>query len=200
MTLEHAPAGRRAFITSFTLRGTQAGQILATAVFLPVAALPEHQLMTWGWRVPFWLSLLVVVVGLWIRRTIDETPPFRQEAVQGEVAKLPVAVLFRDHWADLLRVVFAAFVAVVSTIFSVYALSFAVNTVKIAMAEILWVGVLANVLTLAAIPAWAILADRVGRKRVSEVVRAVVADLGVDSDDLNTTYTIRVADRRSSSS
>ena len=58
MTLEHAPANRRAFVTSFTLSGTQAGQILATAVFLPITRLPEDQLLAWGWRVPFWLASL----------------------------------------------------------------------------------------------------------------------------------------------
>jgi hypothetical protein len=111
MTLEHAPAGRRAFMTSFTLSGTQAGQILATAVFLPVAALPEHQLMTLGWRVPFWLSLVVVVVGLCRRPSTRR----RRSGRRRSRARLR-SVLFRDHWADLLRVVFAAFVAVVSTI------------------------------------------------------------------------------------
>jgi MFS family permease len=166
MTLEHAPPHRRAYFTSFTLSGTQAGQILATAVFLPVAALPEDQLLSWGWRVPFWFSVVVVGVGFWIRRSLEETPAFQQEARHGQVAKLPLAILFRDHWADVLRVVFAAVVAVVSTIFGVYALSFAVNTVKVPRAEMLWVGVLANVVALAAIPAWAKLSDRIGRRPV----------------------------------
>src|SRR5690348_3211029 len=73
MSLEHAPEHRRAYFTSFTLSGTQAGQILATAIFLPVAALPQEDLLSWGWRVPFWCSAVVVVVGLVIRRKIDET-------------------------------------------------------------------------------------------------------------------------------
>src|SRR5204862_442870 len=53
MTLEHAPDNRRAFFTSFTLSGTQMGFILATIVFLPISALPEAELLSWGWRVPF---------------------------------------------------------------------------------------------------------------------------------------------------
>ena len=60
MSLEHADEHRRAFFTSFTLSGTQAGAILATAVFLPIGALPDEQLLTWGWRVPFWLSAVVI--------------------------------------------------------------------------------------------------------------------------------------------
>ncbi|WP_113691517.1 MFS transporter [Amycolatopsis albispora] len=162
MSLEHAPEHRRAYYTSFTLSGTQAGQILATAVFLPIAALPEDQLLSWGWRLPFWCSALVVVVGFVVRRKLDETPVFER----AEVAKLPVAVLFRDHWADVLRVVVAATIASVSTIFTVYALSYAVNTIGLERTPMLWVGVLANVLALAAIPALAALADRIGRKPV----------------------------------
>ncbi|SEF21141.1 Na+/melibiose symporter [Amycolatopsis pretoriensis] len=162
MSLEHAPERRRAYFTSFTLSGTQAGQILATAIFLPVAALPQSDLLTWGWRVPFWCSAAVVVVGFVIRRKLDETPVFERT----EVAKLPVAVLFRHHWADVLRVVVAATIASVSTIFTVYALSYAVNTIGLARTPMLWVGVLANVVALAAIPLLAGLADRVGRKPV----------------------------------
>ncbi|MEU0532603.1 MFS transporter [Amycolatopsis tolypomycina] len=162
MSLEHAPEHRRAYFTSFTLSGTQAGQILATAIFLPVAALPAEDLLTWGWRVPFWGSALVVVVGFVIRRKLDETPVFART----EVAKLPVALLFRHHWADVLRVVVAATIASVSTIFTVYALSYAVNTIGLARTPMLWVGVLANVVALAAIPLLAGLADRVGRKPV----------------------------------
>jgi MFS family permease len=166
MSLEHAPENRRAYYTSFTLSGTQAGQILATAVFLPVAALPQDQLLSWGWRVPFWLSAIVVVVGFIIRRKLDETPVFQQELAGKEKAKLPVAVLFRDHWADVLRVVVAAVIASVSTIFTVYALSYAVNSVGVARTPMLWVGVLANVVAVFTIPLWAKLADRIGRKPV----------------------------------
>jgi MFS family permease len=163
MTLEHAPPHRRAYYTSFTLSGTQAGQILATAAFLPVAALPEDALLSWGWRVPFWASALVIVVGYVIRRRLTETPVFeRQEAV----SRLPVVELFRDHWRDVLRVVLASVIASVSTIFTVYALSFAVNTEGLARTPMLWVGVLANVVALGALPLCATLADRIGRKPV----------------------------------
>ncbi|HEX7306830.1 MFS transporter [Lentzea sp.] len=162
MSLEHAPEHRRAYFTSFTLSGTQAGQILATAIFLPVAALPQDDLLSWGWRVPFWCSAVVVVVGLVIRSKIDETAAFRRT----KVAKLPAAVLFRTHWVDVLRVVLAATIASVSTIFTVYALSYAVNTIGLARTPMLWVGVLANVVALAAIPVLAGLSDRVGRKPV----------------------------------
>jgi MFS family permease len=166
MTLEHAPQHRRAYYTSFTLNGTQAGQILATAIFLPVAALPDEQLRSWGWRIPFWASAVVMVAGLVIRRTLAETPVFEREAEMGAVPKMPLVVLFRDHRADVLRVIVASLVASLSTIFTVYALSYAVNTVDLDKTPMLWVGVLANVAALAAIPLWALLSDRIGRRPV----------------------------------
>ncbi len=166
MTLEHSPEHQRAYYTSYTLSGTQGGQILATAVFLPIAALPKEQLLSWGWRVPFWISAVVVLVGYVIRRTLDETPVFKKEMEGDDVAALPMAVLFRDHWKDVLRIVVAAVIASVSTIFTVYALSYAVNTEGLDRTTMLWVGVLANTTALVAIPLCAKLADRIGRKPV----------------------------------
>ncbi|MGW1025932.1 MFS transporter [Streptomyces sp. NPDC002577] len=167
MTLEHAPAHRRGYFTSFTLNGTQAGQLLATLAFIPVAALPEDQLLSWGWRIPFWLSVVVAVVGYVIRRTLEETPAFTQQAATEGVAKLPLLVLFREHWADVLRVIAGALVASVSTIFTVWALAYATSdSVGLDRTNMLWVGALANVVALAAIPLWAKLSDRIGRRPV----------------------------------
>ena len=82
------------------------------------------------------------------------------------MAKVPTAVLFRDHWAGVLRVALAAIASTVSTIFAVYALSFAVDTKGLDQTTMLWVAIATNVVALAAIPAWATLADRIGRKPV----------------------------------
>ncbi|SNS02683.1 MFS transporter [Actinacidiphila glaucinigra] len=168
MTLEHAPPHRRGYFTSFTLNGTQAGQLLATLVFIPVASLPEDQLLIWGWRIPFWLSVAVAVVGWFIRRNVEETPAFVQQAAAAEgVARMPLLVLLRDHWADVLRVIAGALVASVSTIFTVWALAYATSdAVGLDRSDMLWVGALANLAALGAIPLWAHLSDRVGRRPV----------------------------------
>jgi MFS family permease len=166
LTLEHAPPHRRAYYTSFTLSGTQAGLILATAGFLPVSQLPEDQLLSWGWRIPFWLSAVVVAVGYIIRRTLEETPAFKEEQQDQGVPKAPLAVLFQYYMPEVIRVVFAALVSIVSTIFGVYALSYAVNTVKIDRTTMLWVAIVTNIIALIAIPLWAMLADRIGRRPV----------------------------------
>ena len=165
MTLEHAPPGRRGFFTSFTLSGTQGGQLLATLVFIPVAAMPEDQLLSWGWRVPFWLSIAVAVAGYVIRRKLAETPAFAQQAATEGVVKMPLLILLREHWADVLRVIGGAMVASVSTIFTVWALAYATSdSVGMSRSSMLWVAALANVVALAAIPLWATLSDRIGRR------------------------------------
>ncbi len=167
LTLEHAPAGRRAYFTSWTLTGTQAGFILATIVFLFVANMPDHELLTWGWRIPFWCSLVVVVVAYMVRRTLEEPEVFRAEQEGGEIAKFPVAQLLRTQPADLLRVILCSFIAVVSTVFSVFGLAFATgHAVGVSKTTMLLVAVSANVLALIMQPLLAMLADRVGRRPV----------------------------------
>jgi MFS family permease len=166
LSLEHAPEHRRAFFTSFTLGGTQAGLVIATAVFLPIAALPEHDLLTWAWRIPFWLSAVVAIFGLVIRRRIQEPPAFREEAERRGTERVPTATLLRDHWAAVLRVVLASLASTVSTIFAVYALSFAVDTNGLDNTTMLWVAIVTNLVALGTIPLWAMLADRVGRRPV----------------------------------
>ena len=170
MSFEHSPDDRRGFFTSFTLSGTQGGQVLAPAVFLPLAAiLPEDQLLSWGWRIPFLLSAIVVVLGYLIRRRLDETPAFQEETDRGEVPPAPLGVLFSEHWRGVVRVFLAAFIATVNTMFAVFALNFATSDdygIAISSTTMLWLAIVANVVAIGCIPLWARLSDRVGRKPV----------------------------------
>ncbi len=117
LTLEHAPDHRRAFFTSWTLTGTQGGLILASLVMIPFVSLPDDAELSWGWRVPFWLSAIVVVVAYFIRRRLHETPEFDEAKATGAIARMPLMPLLRNHWQDVLRVFFCAFIAAVSTVF-----------------------------------------------------------------------------------
>jgi MFS family permease len=166
LTLEHASAGNRAFFTSWTLSGTQAGAILATLVFIPITSLPEEQLLDWGWRIPFLLSFVVLIVAWLVRRTMPETPAFSQIKSKHEVARFPVQALLRDYWRDVLRVIVCALIATVSTLTAVFALGYATGNFGVARPTMLWAGVLANATALIVQPLWAILADRIGRKPV----------------------------------
>ena len=167
LTIEHAPDRRRAFYSSWTMSGVQGGQALASLAFIPVAALPANQLYSWGWRIPFLLSALVVLFGYLIRRTLSETPEFSATKAAGRVAKHPALDVIRHQWPDVLRVLFCSFYAVVSSIATVFGLAFATNhAVGVGKAAMLWAVVIANVVAVVAQPAWGALADRIGRKAI----------------------------------
>lgn len=172
VSLEHATEHRRALTTSWTLHGTQFGTLLATAVFIPFTLfLSEDALMSWGWRVPFWLSAVVVLVAFLIRRGLEEPPAFREarEAqADNEVPRgpSPLALTMRHHKAAVLRVAVAAMINTVNVVFTVWSLSFATNVVGLDRSIMLLVPVVANVVALLAIPFAGALADRFGRRPV----------------------------------
>jgi MFS family permease len=166
LSLEHAPENRRGFFTSFTLTGTQAGAILAVLVFIPFASLPDAALFSWGWRIPFFLSAAVVAVGYWVRRTLPEAPEFTKVEKAEAVAKVPIAVLLREHPLSVLRVILCALVSVVSTIFGTWSIAQGTTVLHMPKAPFLWVVALGNVIALVAIPLFGRLSDRIGRKPV----------------------------------
>lgn len=163
VSLEHSQETKRAWTTSWTLHGTQFGTLLATAVFIPFTAfLPEEALFSWGWRVPFWLSALVVLTAWLIRRGLDEPPAFKEARNQNP----PLLAVFRWHKAAVLRVASCAMVNTVNMVFTVWSLSFATSIVGLERSTMLLVSVIANGVALFAIPLAAILSDRIGRKPV----------------------------------
>ncbi|MGD6978267.1 MULTISPECIES: MFS transporter [Citricoccus] len=169
VSLEHAQEDRRAVTTSWTLQGTQFGTLLATAVFIPFTLfLTEEQLFSWGWRIPFWLSAVVVVVAWIIRRRLEEPPAFEQAKAElhGEKPATPLALMVKYHKAAVIRIACAAMINTVNVVFLVWSLSFATSVVGLDRPTMLWVAVLANAVALVVIPLAALLADRIGRKPV----------------------------------
>jgi len=168
MILEHAPFGRRGFFASFTLQGVQAGQILAAAVFLPLAALmPDEAFNSWGWRIPFLLSFVVIIAGYIIRRKVDETPAFTEESTQGEVPLAPIVQAFKLGWKDMLRVVCMALMNVIPVVAAIFGAAYAVQPaygVGFHKDVYLWIPVLGNILAVLVIPYVGNLSDRIGRR------------------------------------
>jgi MFS family permease len=168
MIVEHSPFGRRGFYGSFTLQGVQAGQVLAAAVFLPMSALlPQDAFRTWGWRIPFLLSVVVLIAGFIIRRKVDETPAFLEEENHGEVPKAPIVQAFRESGGNMVRVFFMALMNVVPTTVTTFGATYATNQaygVRMSTTTYLWISVVGNIVAVILIPFVGNLSDRIGRR------------------------------------
>jgi MFS family permease len=168
MILEHSPFGRRGFYSSFTLQGVQAGQILAAAVFLPLAHfMPADAFNSWGWRVPFLMSFVVIVAGYIIRREVAETPAFAEENQQGAVPKAPVIQALTESWSDMLRVICCSLMNVIPVVTTIFGAAYAVQPgygIGFAKDVYLWIPVMGNVVAVLVIPLVGNLSDRIGRR------------------------------------
>jgi MFS family permease len=168
MIVEHAPFGKRGYYASYTLQGTQAGQIIAAAVFLPLSAfMPEAAFNSWGWRIPFLLSALVVFAGYMIRRNVDETPAFQEENVHGEVPASPIKQAISESGPDMLRVICMALMNVVPVAATVFGAAYATQPgygVNMPKSTYLWIPVVGNLVAVVLIPFIGKLSDRIGRR------------------------------------
>lgn len=107
---ENAPTGKRALYGTFPQLGAPLGFIIANGLFLIVAALlpsdnpsrPSEAFLDWGWRIPFLFSAVMVIVGLWIRLRLVESPAFSKAVSTGKVVKLPMGEVVRNHWRELI--------------------------------------------------------------------------------------------------
>jgi MFS family permease len=168
MILEHAPFGRRGYFSSFSLQGVQAGQLLAAAVFLPIAHfMPTEAFNSYGWRIPFLLSALVIVAGYIIRREVEETPAFTEEGKHGGIPKSPIIEAFRLSWKDMLRVVCMALMNVIAVVATIFGGAYAVQPaygIGFPKDVYLWIPIAGNVLAVFIIPFVGDLSDKIGRR------------------------------------
>ncbi|MGW4898618.1 MFS transporter [Kitasatospora sp. NPDC004240] len=167
LTVENAPPGRRGLYGAVPAMGTGAGFVLATAVFGTVSLLPDDAFLSWGWRIPFLLSVVLIAFGLWLRRGIAETPAFTALERHGATVRFPIGVLLRRHPGALLRVVGITVSGFVwGYLIQAFALSYATKNLGIPRSTMLWCIALASALEIVAIPFWGWLSDRVGRRAV----------------------------------
>ena len=166
LTLEHAPDGRRAFYTSFTMSGIQFGIVISSLAFIPITLLPQAQLLAWGWRLPFLASALVTFVAYYLRRRLEEPEVFEEIKDDAAIAAVPLLDLLRRDFPNVLRVTLCALVTMVNTVFTVFALTYATEVVKLSKPMMLIVIAVANVVTVFTQPLFALLSDRIGRKPV----------------------------------
>ncbi|MCG2624446.1 MHS family MFS transporter [Arthrobacter sp. I2-34] len=166
LTLEHAPDRKRAFYTSWTMSGIMFGIVLSTLVFIPVASLPEEQLLAWGWRIPFLASAIVTVIAFVLRRLLEEPPVFEEARENEDVVKVPLVALFRHHWVTVLRITAMSLFTILNTLVNVFALSYATTVAGVDKSLMLTVIAAANLTAVAMGPLCGMLSDRIGRKPV----------------------------------
>jgi MHS family shikimate/dehydroshikimate transporter-like MFS transporter len=167
MAVEHAPPGRRGFYGSWPQIGVPAGLLLSTAVFSWFAALPEAQFLAWGWRIPFLISILLVIVGLVIRVRIVESPAFARVKTTGTEARQPIVEVLRKHPREVLLAIGARFAENGAFyVYTVFSLVYGTQRVGVDRQTVLNGILIASASALVAIPFFGGLSDRLGRRPV----------------------------------
>ena len=167
MVIEHSPPHRRGFYGSIVQIGFPLGMALGTASFFALGAMPDEQFMAWGWRVPFLASAALVVVGLFIRLRVEETPDFQRNVREGKIARFPVLDAIRRHPKDLI-IGLGARITEISWIYviTIFGLSYAVTNLGLSRSLILGAIALGATMELITIPLFGALSDRIGRRPI----------------------------------
>ncbi|MEU8382286.1 MFS transporter [Streptosporangium sp. NPDC048865] len=166
---EHGDPERRGFWASWPQAGAPGGNLLATAVLAVLAAVQtDEAFLSWGWRIPFLLSGVLVLVGLWIRLSISESPVFQQAVANAKPsASLPIVEVFRYHWRDVLIAIGARFAENVSYyVITAFVLVYATQQAGLAKPLVLNAVLIGSAIHFVSIPMWGALSDRLGRRPV----------------------------------
>ncbi len=175
MVVESAPANRRGVLGAIPQTGGFSGQLLATGIFALVTLLPEDQLLSWGWRIPFMLSFVLVLVGLYMRRRLEETPVFKEiqqreqqnPSVAQEKTSSPVVQVVRHQWRSILLIMVLRFAESVPFFMAtVFAVSYATTQLGVEKQTMLNVVMATCVLAFPMHALFGALSDKVGRRPV----------------------------------
>lgn len=167
MTVEHSGQKRRGFFGSLVNTGTTAGLLLANLAFLPVFSMEKSSMEAWGWRVPFLVSAILVVVGLVARLAVTESPEFAEVKQRNAVRKLPILDAFRSSWRNMVLVAFGIVASGTAfTMASVYSLAYGKDGLGLDNDRMLSVLLPATVVILICVPLFGTLADRIGLRAV----------------------------------
>jgi len=167
MAVEHAPPGKRGLFGSFAPLGVTVGLLLSNGVFALFAALPQEDFVSWGWRVPFLLSIVLILVGFYIRYRVSETPVFSEIAAKNVAARSPVVEAVKHHPREFLVVIGARLAENgLGYLFPVFALSYMTQQLHLPKGMVLQGNMLAYAVQLLTIPLFSALSDRIGRRPV----------------------------------
>ncbi|MCJ8508547.1 MHS family MFS transporter [Rhizobium lemnae] len=176
LATENAPPGKRSWYGMFPQLDAPVGLFLSSGIFwLLLHVISQEALLSWGWRVPFLSSIILIAIGLWVRLSITETPAFQKAIDSNERVEIPVAELFRNHKCSLVLSTFVALATfVLFYIGSAYLLSYNVKVLKISFIDALEVQLLGSVVFGLFIPIAGKLADRVGRRELLILVTILI--------------------------
>jgi metabolite-proton symporter len=184
MALEHAPARKRAFFASWPQTGVPAGIVLSAGAFYLVQLMPEEQFQSWGWRIPFITSAVLIALGLYIRMRVTESPEFAK--LQDEAARherpqqAPITEVLGKHKRSVL--IGALAIAGGNTVFylsTVYMLSHGPQDLGFERGTILVMIMLAAAIDIISMPLVAMIADRIGRKQLLQLGAVIGIVIGV---------------------
>jgi metabolite-proton symporter len=170
---EHGHPRNRGFWASWPQAGAPGGNLIATGVLALLAAVqPEDAFLSWGWRISFLLSGVLVLIGLWIRITVTESPVFQQalerEGAQQEASpKAPILGVLRHHWQDVLIAIGARLAENVSYyVITAFVLVYGTTAAGLPKGTVLNAVLIASAVHFVTIPLWGALSDRLGRRPV----------------------------------
>jgi metabolite-proton symporter len=184
LATENAPEGKRSWYGMFPQLGAPVGLFLSSGAFwLLLHLMTQEQLLSWGWRIPFIASIILIAVGLWVRLSITETPAFQKAINEHKRVDVPVVELFRNHKRSLFLGTFVALATfVLFYIGSAYLLSYNVKVLQIPFLDALEIQIVGSVMFGIFIPIAGKLAERFGRR---EVLIATTVLIGIFSFFLN---------------
>jgi metabolite-proton symporter len=180
LATENAPPGLQAWYGSFPQLGAPLGFLCSTGVFLLMTnTLNEQQLFSWGWRIPFLASAVLVLVGLYVRLQLVETPAFRRSIEQGERVRVPVLIVFAKYPRALVLGTLATISTfVVFYLLTVFALGWATGALGFGRQQFLILQMTAVLFFGLTIPISAVIADRIGERTMLSIATALIIALG----------------------
>ena len=181
MAVEHAPARRRGLFSSFPQLGSTIGLVVANMVFLGISlSMSAKDFLSFGWRVPFLFSAILVIVGIYMRLRISESPIFIAARLQGRGVAIPIVIVLRRGWSTIIRIVIAnLFPGSIGFVTIVFMVSYGTQTLHLSQVTMLTFIVIANVLEIPMSLCAGSLSDSFGRKKVILAGIAVGVVMGV---------------------
>jgi MHS family shikimate/dehydroshikimate transporter-like MFS transporter len=168
MAVEHAPPHRRGFFGSWPQVGVPAGMLTANlAMLIMSGSMSEEAFLSWGWRIPFLASIVLVVVGILIRLKVDESPVFEQAKAAGTIERLPVLAVLRDQPVNVLRAAGLRF-AENSTFYihTTFVLTYGTTVLGMERGDLLLAVIISSAVGLVSLPFYGWACDRFGRRPV----------------------------------